>query len=125
MVLMRIQLLSAIKNLIAAKKYDEALVKGKFASEGNNPDEIFIMDYLLRFTGKKVTMKKPWKCIISLIERNPDNPQIQLSYAIFSLRKRVMMDLFVLLNTVFINNKVSREDKISLVAKNYWKMLNL
>src|SRR5665811_1788778 len=52
-----------------------------------------------------------------LLERNPDNPQIQLSLIDLLLAEKSYNDLFMLLNTVMLNSKVDREDKISLLAR--------
>jgi Tfp pilus assembly protein PilF len=52
-----------------------------------------------------------------LLERNPDNAQIQLSLCDFLITEKSYDDLFTLLNSVILNNKVEREAKISLLAK--------
>jgi Tfp pilus assembly protein PilF len=52
-----------------------------------------------------------------LIERNPENSSVQLSLCDFLLNSKQYEDLFILLNTISLNENISREDKISLFAR--------
>jgi Tfp pilus assembly protein PilF len=52
-----------------------------------------------------------------LLHKNPDNAQTQLSICDFLLTEKNYDDLFVLLNTVILNNNITKEEKISLFAR--------
>lgn len=107
---------SLIRNLIEAKKYDEALLKVNLLLK-EKPDEILYNGLMAEVYRAKGDNSKAREVYSQLIKRNPDNAQIQLSLCGFLIEEKSYEDLFVLLNTVFINDKVSREDKISLVAR--------
>jgi tetratricopeptide (TPR) repeat protein len=108
--------LSALKSLMSAGKYDEALIKAELLLK-DNPDEILYNGLLAEIYRGKGENNKAMEVYKQLIERNPDNPQTQLSLCDFLISEKRYDELFMLLNTVFLNNKVSREDKISLSAK--------
>ena len=75
------------------------------------------MEFLLKYTKEKEKSKKHYEVYKSAIERNPDNAQTQLSLCDFLITEKSYDELFMLLNTVILNNKVTREEKISLFAK--------
>jgi tetratricopeptide (TPR) repeat protein len=107
---------SAIKNLILYKKYDEALIKAESLLK-EYPDEILYNGLLAEIYRGKGESGKALDVYSELIERNPDNPQIQLALCDFLITEKSYDDLFVLLNNVILNNKVPREDKISLCVR--------
>lgn len=108
--------LSSIKNLISEGKFDEAL--GKILSLlKDNPDEILFRSVLADIYKGKGDFQKARDVYSDLLEKNPDNPQIQLSYCDLLLDEKNYDDFFTLLNTVILNNKMERENKISLMAR--------
>ncbi|HEY5123468.1 MAG TPA: tetratricopeptide repeat protein, partial [Ignavibacteria bacterium] len=108
--------LSSVKNLMAERKYDEAMVKTLTLLK-DYPDEIMFNGVLAEIYKGKGDNNKALEVYNQLLERNPDNPQIQLSLCDFLLIEKSYNDLFNLLNTVILNNKVEIGDKISLLAK--------
>jgi Tfp pilus assembly protein PilF len=82
-----------------------------------SPDEIQYNGLLAEIYSGKGDNLKAMDVYNKLLERNPDNPQIQLSLCDFLISEKNYNDLFTLLNSVILNNKVGRESKISLIAK--------
>ena len=108
--------LSAIKNLMSEKRFDEALVKAdKLLQE--YPDEILYNGLLAEIYRGKGENEKAQEVYNQLIVRNPDNPETQLSLCDFLISEKKYEELFMMLNTVILNSKVTREDKISLFAQ--------
>jgi Tfp pilus assembly protein PilF len=108
--------LAAIKNLIAAGKFEEARVKTELLLQ-EKPDEILyngLMAEIYKGSGQKDKAREVYD---KLIERNPDNAQVQLSLCDFLLSEKNYDELFIILNTLILNNNVAKEDKISLFAK--------
>jgi tetratricopeptide (TPR) repeat protein len=108
--------LSAIKSLISEKKYDDALIKAQLLLQ-KNPDEILYNGLLAEIYRGKGDNEKAMEVYRMLIERNPDNPQTQLSLCDFMINEKNYDELFNLLNSIVINNRVTIEDKITLFAK--------
>jgi len=108
--------LSSVKNLMAEGKYDEAMSKTLLLLKVS-PDEILYNGLLADIYRGKGETKKALDVYNELSERNPDNPQIQLSLCDFLISEKSYDDLFNLLNTVILNTNVDRESKISLMAK--------
>lgn len=107
---------SAVKNLMASGKFDDALAKIIVLLK-ESPDEIQYNGLLAEIYSGKGDNQKAMDVYNKLLERNPDNPQIQLSLCDFLISEKNYNDLFTLLNNVILNNKVERESKISLIAK--------
>jgi Tfp pilus assembly protein PilF len=108
--------LAAIKNLISAGKFEEARIKTELLLK-EKPDEILyngLMAEIYKGSGQK---DKAHEVYNKLIERNPDNPQVQLSICDFLLSEKNYDELFIILNTVILNSNVEKEDKVSLFAK--------
>ena len=108
--------LSSIKNLMAEGKYDDALVK-TFSLLKEYPDEVLFNGLLADIYQSKGEGEKALEVYNQLLERNPDNPQIQLSLSDLLLAEKKYDDLFSLLNTIILNSKVEREAKVSLLAR--------
>jgi Tfp pilus assembly protein PilF len=108
--------ISSIKNLMAGGKYDDAMVKIS-ALLKEYPEEVLFNGLLADMYRGKGDNQKALEVYNQLLERNPDNPQIQLSLIDLLLSEKSYNDLFMLLNTVMLNSKVDREDKISLLAR--------
>jgi len=108
--------LSSIKNLIAEGKYDDAMVR-TFSLLKEYPDEVLFNGLLADIYQSKGDSEKALEVYNQLLQRNPDNPQIQLSLCDLLLAEKKYDDLFLLLNTIILNSKVEREAKISLLAR--------
>jgi predicted Zn-dependent protease len=108
--------LASIKNLIAEGKFDEALVK-TLSLLKDYPDEIMYNGLLGDIYRGKGDSGKALEVYNKLLERNANDPQIQLSLCEFLLTEKNYNDLFMLLNTIILNNKIEREDKITLLDK--------
>jgi tetratricopeptide (TPR) repeat protein len=108
--------LSAIKNYMAEGKYDDAMSKISVLLK-EYPEEVLLNGLQADIYRGKGDNKKALEVLNQLLERNPDNPQIQLSLVDLLLAEKSYNDLFMLLNTVILNIKVGREDKISLLAR--------
>ena len=108
--------LSAIKSLMASGNYDQALIKAnQLISEF--PEEFLYNGLLAEIYQGKGDNAKALEVYNNMIEREPKNPQIQLSFCDFLISQKSWEDLFQLLNTVILNEDVSRENKISLMAQ--------
>ena len=108
--------LANIKNMMKAGKYDEARdLLMKLLKE--NPDEILYYGLLAEIYRGKGENEKAMEVYEILIERNPDNPDTQLSLCDFLINEKKYDDLIPLLNTIILNKRITREDKISLYAK--------
>lgn len=108
--------LSSIKNLIAEGRYDDAMTK-TISLLKEYPDEVISNGLLADIYRGKGENEKAMEVYNKLLERNPDNPQVQLSLCDFLIAEKSYTDLFALLNTVILNDKVERENKISLMAR--------
>jgi tetratricopeptide (TPR) repeat protein len=108
--------LSAIKNLMSAGKYDEALIKAQLLLK-EYPDEILYNGLLAEIYRGKGENEKAMEVYNQLILRNPDDPKTQLSICDFLISEKSYDELFELLNTIILNNKVTVKDKISLLAR--------
>jgi len=105
-----------IKNLMWAGQYDEALKKTELLLN-EFPDEILYNGLLAEIYRELGEPDKAMEIYNRLIERNPANPEIQLSLCDFLLTEKRYGDLFLLLNTVILNEEIMREDKLSLFAR--------
>jgi tetratricopeptide (TPR) repeat protein len=107
---------SSVRTLISAGKFDEALTKADMLIK-EYPDEVLYNGLLAEIYTGKGENEKARKVYDGLLERNPDDPQIQLSICDFLINEKNYSELFLLLNNVTLNGNVKREDKISLFAK--------
>ena len=107
---------SSVKNLMAEKNYDDALRKTMLLIE-QYPDELLYKGLLAEIYRGKGEQDKAMEIYEQLIVKNPDNPQTQLSLSDFLVTEKNYDQLFMLLNSLLLNDKVSREDKISLIAR--------
>ncbi|MCX6325588.1 MAG: tetratricopeptide repeat protein [Bacteroidia bacterium] len=108
--------LSAIKSLMSAEKYDDALNKIQLLLR-QFPDEILyngLLAEIYRGKGESGNASEVYK---QLMERNPGNPETQLSLCDFLITEKRYKELFMLLNSVILNSKVQREDKILLIGR--------
>jgi len=108
--------LSSIKNLISENKYDDALVK-TLSLLKEYPDEIMYNGILADIYRGRGENQKALDVYNNLLERNPDDPKIQLSLCDFLLTEKRYDELFMLLNTVALNSKIERESKITFMSR--------
>jgi tetratricopeptide (TPR) repeat protein len=108
--------LSLVKSLISEGKYDDAMVKAE-ALLKEHPDEVEYNGVLADIYRGKGENQKALDVYKKLLERNPDDARVQLTLCDFLLTEKSYNDLFILLNTVLLNNKVDKESKITLMAK--------
>jgi tetratricopeptide (TPR) repeat protein len=108
--------LAAIKSLMTAQKFDDALIKIQLLLK-EFPEEILYNGLLAEIYRGKGDNDKALEVYKQLIEKEPDNAQTQLSFCGFLISIKKYDELFAVLNSVIINDKVLKEDKISLFAQ--------
>lgn len=108
--------ISLIESLMVEKKFDEALEKVKELLEVN-PDDIVFNGYLAEIYKSQGDLQKAKDVYHKLIERNPDNPDIQLALCDFLISGKNYAELFDLLNIIILNQKITREEKVALIAR--------
>lgn len=107
---------ASIQNLVAAKRLDEALEKALQLVE-NKPEEVGYKALLAEVYSSKGENDKALGVYKDLIEKNPDDPQGLLSLGDFLVKVKYYDELFVLLNSIILNDKISKEEKISLYGR--------
>lgn len=107
---------NSIRNLILAGKLDEALLKAELLLK-EYPDNITYNGLLAEIYRGKGEKDKAMNVYKLLIERNPEDPQTQLALSDFLISEKNFDDLFTLLNTIVLNSKIKREDKIALCLR--------
>ena len=108
--------LSATKSLMAAGDFDDALEKVNLLIK-DFPDELLYKGLLAEIYRGKGDNDKALDVYIRLIEKDPDNPRIQLAFCDFLIKEKSYAELLLLLNTVVTNSQIQKQDKISLVAQ--------
>jgi len=107
---------ASIKNLVAVRRLDEALVKaGQLLKQ--YPDEIKYNGLLAEIYREKGMSKEAMEVYNKLMERQSDSPETQLSLCNFLIQEKKYDELLLLLNTVILNEKIVREDKIALLVQ--------
>jgi Tfp pilus assembly protein PilF len=107
---------SSVKNLMAEEKYEEAMSK-TLSLLKEYPDEILYNGLLAEIYRGKGESQKAHDVYNKLLERNPDNPQVQLSLCDFLINEKSYDDLFNLLNTVILNANAEKDSKIALMGR--------
>jgi Tfp pilus assembly protein PilF len=107
---------SGIKVLIAEGKFQEAEDKVKQLIE-KYPDVILYTGLLAEIYNNNKENEKAFEVYKNLMEKNPDNPQTQMSLCNFLIDQKDYDQLILLLNKVILNNDINREDKIGLFSK--------
>ncbi len=108
--------ISSIKALMAENKYETALVKAKELLKLDPENIVYngILAEIYRTLGENDKARAVYDRIL---ENNPGDPHTQLALCDFLLTTKNYDDLFLVLNNVILNDKVTREDKISLIAR--------
>ena len=108
--------LSSIKGLIAAERYNEALVKIQELVK-LYPNEILYYRLLASTYQSLGETDKSIDVFKQLIEREPENVEVQVSLCDFLLTEKNYDELFLRLNGIILNTEISLEDKIALYAR--------
>jgi tetratricopeptide (TPR) repeat protein len=108
--------LAAVKNLITAGRFSEALSKTKELL-AINPEEIVYSGLLAEIYSALGEKDKALEVYKALMEKNPDNSQTQLSLCDFLITEKSYDELFNLLNTINFNSGITREEKISIYVR--------
>ncbi|MCX6330670.1 MAG: tetratricopeptide repeat protein [Bacteroidia bacterium] len=107
---------AAIKNLMYAGKFDEALKKAELLVQ-EYQEEILYKGLIAEIYRGKGEPDKAMEVYNQLLNKSPENAQTQLSLCDFFIEEKKYDDLILLLNTVIINSRIGREDKITLFAR--------
>ena len=105
-----------IKNLLAEKKFDEALAQTKILKE-KNPEEINYTALLAGIYREKGDFESASKVYTQMIEDHPQEGVAQVALADFLLNEKKYDDFFTIINSVSLNSKVLLQDKIGLFSK--------
>lgn len=108
--------LASVKSLVSTKKYSEALAKTNSLIQ-QYPEEIIYKGLLAEIYSGIGDNSKARMIYNDLVDKEPDNPQTQLSLFDFLMNEKSYDELFPLLNSIFLNSKVKRDDKVSLSAR--------
>lgn len=108
--------LSAIKSLMAAGDFDDALIKINLLIK-EFPDELLYEGILAEIYRGKGENEKALEVYIQILEKDPDNANTQLAFCDFLIKEKSYDELMLLLNSIVTNEKVQKQDKISLVAQ--------
>lgn len=107
---------ASIKNLMLAKRYDEALEKTNLLLD-EFPDEMLYNGLLAEIYHAKGENEKATNVYKQLLVKNPDEPAVQLSYCDFLLDSKSYKEFFLFLNKPLVNEYLARENKISLMGR--------
>ena len=108
--------LSSIRNLMSEGRYDDAMSKTHSLLK-EYPAELMYNGILADIYRAKGENDKARDVYNMLLEKDPDNPRIQLSMCDFLITEKDYNYLFAFLNTVMLNSNVERENKISLMGR--------
>ena len=108
--------LMIVKNMMNSGDLDGAeLIIKELLKE--NPAEILYNGILAEIYRKKGLNDKAEEVYKKLLDLDSTNPQTLLSLADFMIAEKKYDDLFVLLNIIAVNEKVTMENKIALLSK--------
>ncbi|HEX2968062.1 MAG TPA: tetratricopeptide repeat protein [Bacteroidales bacterium] len=108
--------LTSVRILMSKKKYEEA--KGKIIELlKQNPEDVTYNGLLAEIYAGNGEREKAIEVYKTLEKENPDNPQVQLSYAEFLAVNGSFDDLFSLMGKIALNRNIDREDKLKTFAE--------
>jgi predicted Zn-dependent protease len=108
--------MSQVKNLVNSGDFKGAEEKiKKLITE--SPDEILYNGILAELYRSQGENEKAIDIYSKLISMDPSDPQTQMSIGDFLLETKKYDELFSVLNTISLNDKITKEEKISLMAK--------
>jgi len=107
---------SSIRTLIISQKWNEALEKVQILIK-EFPDEVLYNGLMAEIYRGMGETQKAREVYDNLLERNPDDPQVQLAICDFLINEKDYTELFLLLNNVILNNNIKRENKVALFAR--------
>jgi Tfp pilus assembly protein PilF len=108
--------MSQVKNLVNAGDFNGAEEKlKKLIAE--SPDEILYKGILAEIYRSQGKNDKAIEIYSKLISMDPSDPQTQMSIGDFLLETNNYNELFTVLNTISLNDKIPKEEKIALIAK--------
>ncbi len=106
---------ASIKNLMLAKKFDEALSKTNILLS-EFPDKLLYNGFLAEIYSAKGENEKAMDVYQNLLKKDHDNADTQLSFCEFLINSKNYSELFSFLNKLLLNDKVKQEEKISLLG---------
>jgi Tfp pilus assembly protein PilF len=108
--------LSATRSLMAAGDFEGALEKINSLIK-EFPEELLYKGLLAEIYSEKGDNEKSHEVYIMLLEKDADNPNIQLAFCDFLIKEKSYNELLLLLNKIVTNKQVQMKDVISLVAQ--------
>ncbi len=105
-----------VRNYIEQKKYEKALEKVERMLE-LFPDNISYNALLAEIYGAKGDKDKAFEVFRKLMDKNPDDPGAQISLCDFLLNQKKYRELLDVLNSVAVNGRIMKEDKLALYGK--------
>ena len=106
---------SSIRNLVACKKYDEALVKLRTLS-GEYPDNVAYRGLMADLYKDKNEFSKAEDEYDNALKKFPDNGPLMLGLCDLLSQEKKFDDMMPLLNTVVLNSGIEINDKVTLMA---------
>jgi Tfp pilus assembly protein PilF len=105
-----------VRSQMAEGKFKEALSK-VMQLLVQDPDNVVCNGLLAEIYREQGENLKALEVYNKLIERNPGNPALQLSLCDFLLAEKSYDQLFLLINNVIMNDKIGKEEKMTVMAK--------
>jgi predicted Zn-dependent protease len=125
--------LASVRNLVSAGELNKAKEKLE-ALIIKEPDEVIYNGMLAEIYTQQGEKEKATDIYNKLINKNPGDPQIQLSVCDFLITEKQYDDLFKLLNIITLNDSISKDNKLSVfgriltdttITKNYSSRIEL
>lgn len=108
--------MSQIRNRVSKGDFKGAEEKLKKLMN-DSPDEILYNGILAEIYRSQGENEKAIEIYSKLIGMDPSDPQTQMSIGDFLLETNKYDELFIILNTISMNDKIPKEEKITLLAK--------
>lgn len=108
--------LSIIKTLMEEGNYPEAQKRIEELIR-QNPDEVLYTGLLAEIYRGQGQSDKALEVYNRLMTKNPNDPQTLLALCDFLLEEKQYSDLLIILNTLVLNNEITREEKLAVFAR--------